>query len=160
MRRLLPLAAAVLVVAGCGADDAAPTVDFRAAATAVTAGPTQYCDLEFTDCRNDDAAPVRLEVPPGTPVQVNVPEEIAETPWHVVYIYRDAGGEQREDTSGVFGPGTRDTHRLELPTSEDRLLTAQVQQFGPPPQADPDTGDIEFPIRGSWVLLADSAGPG
>jgi hypothetical protein len=44
------------------------------------------------------------------------------------------------------------SYALDLPTRTDRLLGAQVQQYGPPPQADPETGELEFPIRASWVL--------
>jgi hypothetical protein len=29
-----------------------------------------------------------------------------------------------------------------------------VQQFGPAPQLNEDTGELEFPVRGSWVLNA------
>jgi hypothetical protein len=29
-----------------------------------------------------------------------------------------------------------------------------VQQFGPAPQINEDTGELEFPVRGSWVLTA------
>lgn len=159
IRRLLPSGALLLAVAlaGCSSAPDAPDVEFGSDGAGVTARATQYCNLEFTDCRNDDAAPVTLTVPPGTPVRVDVPSAVAETPWHVVYIYRDGSGEQREGTSGVFGPGARDTFTLELPEPTDRLLTAQVQQFGPPPQADVDTGEIQFPIRGSWVLLTEAA---
>ncbi len=118
------------------------------------AGPTQYCNLEFTDCRNDAAAPVELPVPPGTALQVEVPDEIAETPWQVVFSYRDAAGAQADGRSPVFAADERRDYALQLPTPTDRLLTAQVQQYGPPPQANPDTGEIEFPIRASWVLTA------
>jgi hypothetical protein len=142
LRRLSPvLVVALLLVTGCG-DDGPPRVRFGAGTATVQAGPTQYCDLEFTDCRNAAAA------------QVDVPDEIAETPWQVVFSYRDATGAQADGRSPVFGPNQRRDFALQLPTPTDRLLTAQVQQYGPPPQANPDTGEIEFPIRASWVLTA------
>jgi hypothetical protein len=152
-RHLLVILAAALL-AGCGAEQPPPEVGFAAGDARVTARPTQYCNLEFTDCRNDDGAPVELAVPAGTPVEISVPEEIASTPWHVVYRYRDAAGQQIDERSSVFTPGQRDSYLLELPDPRGRLLTAQVQQFGPPPQAAVGSGDIEFPIRASWVLLA------
>jgi hypothetical protein len=154
LRRLSPvLVVALLLATGCG-DDGPPRVRFGAGTATVQAGPAQYCDLEFTDCRNDAAAPVELPVPPGTALQVDVPDEIAETPWQVVFSYRDATGAQADGRSPVFGPNQRRDFALQLPTPTDRLLTAQVQQYGPPPQANPDTGEIEFPIRASWVLRA------
>lgn len=153
IRRLLPVAAAVLLVAGCGSTPP-PEVTFTAGAGSVAARPTQYCDLEFTDCTNDASAPVDLAVPPGTPLQITVPDEIAQTPWQVVFSYRDTTGTPVDERSPVFAPRERSLYTLELPTPDARLLTAQVQQYGPPPQQNAETGEIEFPIRASWVLTA------
>jgi hypothetical protein len=44
-----------------------------------------------------------------------------------------------------------DTYVLQL-APDARLLLAEVQQFGPAPEVDPETGELEFPIRASWVL--------
>ena len=152
LRRLSPvLVVALLLATGCG-DDGPPRVRFGAGTATVQAGPAQYCDLEFTDCRNDAAAPVELPVPPGIALQVDVPDEIAETPWQVVFSYRDANGTQSDERSPVFAPGERTEWTLQLATPNDRLLTAEVQQYGPPPQMNPDTTEIEFPIRASWVM--------
>ncbi len=154
IRRVLPVLVAALLVAGCGGG-APPEVTFAAGPASVVARPTQYCDLQFSDCRNDSAAPVELPVPPGTALQVGVPDAIAETPWQVVFTYRDARGAQADGRSPVFAATTgRREYALVLPAPTDRLLTAQVQQFGPPPETDPETGEIQFPIRASWVLTA------
>ena len=61
-------------------------------------------------------------------------------------------GAQTDGRSPVFAPNAQSDYTLQLPDPADRLVGAQVQQFGPPPQADPETGEIEFPIRASWVL--------
>ena len=148
VRRLL-VAAALLLAAGCGADP--PQITFTAAGAAVTARPTQYCDLKLADCTADAGAPVKLTVPAGTPLQVAVPDGVAEAPWHVVFSYRDAGGQQVDARSPVFAKKEHD-FTLTLPAPPDRLITAQVQQFGPAPRIDEQTGEIEFPVRGSWVL--------
>ncbi len=152
-RRLLPILVGALLAAGCG-DAGPPRVTFGAGPARVEAGPTQYCNLEFTECRNDAAAPVELAVPAGTALQVQVPDEISGTPWQVVFSYRDTAGALADGRSPVFAPAQRSDYALQLPTPADRLITAQVQQFGPPPQADPETGEIEFPIRASWVVRA------
>lgn len=145
--------AAALLVAGCGGSPP-PDVTFEAGATSVVAKPTQYCDLDLTNCNSDAAAPVELAVPVGTPLQVSVPEEISSTPWQVVFSYRDGTGAQTDGRSPVFNVNAQKTYSLQLPGATDRLLAAQVQQYGPPPQANPDTGELEFPIRASWVLTA------
>ena len=54
----------------------------------------------------------------------------------------------------MFPVNAQHTYTLQLPGPTDRLLGAQVQQYGPPPQANPETGELEFPIRASWVLTA------
>lgn len=153
LRRLALIPVAALLAAGCG-DAGPPRVTFGAGPARVEAGPTQYCNLEFTECRNDAAAPVELAVPPGTALQVQVPVEIAETPWQVVFAYRDTAGARADGRSPVFAPDQRRDYVLQLPAPTDRLITAQVQQYGPPPQANPSTGEIEFPIRASWVVRA------
>jgi Protein of unknown function (DUF2771) len=156
VRRSLVLAAVAVLAAGCGSGRP-PEVTFVAAGTSVVARPTQYCDLKLTDCSADDAAPVQLAVPAGTPLQVTVPDGVAEAPWHVVFSYRKAGGEQVDARSPLFPADKQHDYTLTLPEPADRLVTAQVQQFGPAPQLDEDTGELEFPVRGSWVLNATGA---
>lgn len=152
LRRLLPVLAAVVLVAGCGGSTPPPGVTFAAGAATVVAKPTQYCDLGLSNCASDATAPVELTVPVGTALRVDVPDAISSTPWQVVFTYRDGRGAQTDGRSPVFAAGTQKTYDLELPGPGDRLLAAQVQQYGPPPQANPDTGELEFPIRASWVL--------
>lgn len=150
LRRLVPVALAFPLLAACGAG-APPEVTFAAGTDSIVAGPTQYCQDDFVTCTNDAAAPVALPVPPGTPLVVSVPDAVSETPWQIVFTYRDAAGEQIDERTTVFPPQQRDRFALELP-ADARLLTAQVQQFGPPPQIDGATGEVVFPIRSSWVL--------
>ncbi len=153
MRRRLTLAAVALLAAGCG-NDAPPQVTFTAADASVTAKPAQYCDLKLTECADDAAAAVALAVPAGTPLRVAVPDGVAEAPWHVVFSYRNEGGEQVDARSPLFPADQQHEYTLTLPAPTDRLVTAQVQQFGPAPQMNEGTGELEFPVRGSWVLTA------
>lgn len=154
MRRLLALPAALALLAGCGGSPALPEVTFAAGAASVVAKPTQYCDLHLQNCQSDANAPVRLTVPAGTALKVTVPTEISTTPWQVVFTYRSTNGSQTDGRSPVLAPGQHPDYTLQLPTPTDALLTAQVQQYGPPPQANAENGEIEFPIRASWILNA------
>lgn len=163
MRLPVAVAASLLlagVLAGCGIGEP-PEVVFTVAGTELTAHPARYCDEALTDCDVDDTAPVRVDVPAGAPLGIEVDDDIARTPWHVVFRYRTPAGENVDERSGVFAPGTRTEYTLTLPEAGDTLLTAEVQQFGPPPQAG-QNGEVEFPIRASWVLVTpalDAAAP-
>ena len=156
MRRLVLLCALAALLAGCGGSSAPPEVTFAAGATSVVAKPTQYCDVKLQDCQSDANAPVRLAVPAGTALKVTVPEEISSTPWQVVFTYRSANGSRTDGRSPVLTPDQHPDYTLQLPAATDALVTAEVQQYGPPPQANAETGEIEFPIRATWVL--NSAG--
>lgn len=152
IRRLLPVLTAALLLTACGAGSP-PQVTFEAGGSTAVAGPAQFCpDFDLTRCVGDPDAPVELPVPPGTPLRITVPPEIAESPWQVVFTYRAANGAQVDERSPVFSPGERTLYTVELPGPADRLLQAQVQQYGPPPVANPETGEIEFPTGASWVL--------
>ncbi len=149
--RIVPVVLTAGLLAGCGSSPP-PTVTFAGGAATVTAKPTQYCDLTLRDCQSDAAAPVTLAVPAGAAVTVTVPKDVSDAPWQVVFTYRSASGAQTDGRSPVLAPGQHPDYRLELPAATDRLLTAQVQQYGPAPQANAETGELEFPIRGSWIL--------
>ncbi len=152
LRRLLAVPVAALLLAGCASEQPPPPqVTFTASDASIVARPAQYCDVELTECLTDVAAPVQLAVPPGTALQVTVPPEIAQTPWQVVFSYADAAGTPSDERSTVFAPDERSAWTLELGAPEDRLLTAEVQQYGAP-KPNPQTGETEFPIRASWVL--------
>jgi hypothetical protein len=139
------------MLAGCG-PGGPPTVEFRSSAGTVRTGPAQYCDVKVSSCANHPDAVVKLVVPPGQPLSISVPRELAAAPWQVVFGYQSASGQRVDARSPVFAPNQRTDYQLVLPDPTDQLLTAQVQQFGGgPPTADPN-GEISFPIRASWVL--------
>jgi hypothetical protein len=139
VRRLVLLCALAGLVTGCGGGGAPPEVTFAAGAASVVAKPTQYCDVKLQDCRSDANAPVRLE-------------EISSSPWQVVFTYRSANGGRTDGRSPVLTPDRHPDYTLQLPAVTDALVTAEVQQYGPPPQANAETGELEFPIRATWVL--------
>jgi len=151
VRRALPLLVLALLLTACGSTPALPQVTFSASGKTVTARPTQHCNAEFTDCQNDPEAPVSLQVPAGTPVQIAVPPEVASAPWLVVFTTVAVDGTRTDGRTALFTPGTG-SYELTLPQPTDRLITAQVQQLGAPPQADKQTGEIQFPARATWVL--------
>lgn len=151
-RVVLLLAATLLALTACGGGSP-PEVEFAAGDATVTARPAHYCDINLTECESDPTAPVTLPVPAGTTVRITVPEDVAKTPWTVVFSYRSSTGEQIDERSRVFSPNERSEFVLTLPSPTDQLSTAEVQQIGVP-QVNPETGEVEYPVRASWVLTA------
>lgn len=152
------LAVAAVLLAGCGGT--APTVTFDVAGTALTAAPTQFCDNRLENCSEDQNARVTAQVAPGTPVRITVPEQVSSGPWQVVYAFtRGDDPEPVQQRSEISAPGSRTEFTLSLPEETDRLVTAQVQLFGPAPAIDPQTQDLEFPIRATWVLVGEQPQP-
>ncbi|MEJ8280547.1 DUF2771 family protein [Pseudonocardia spirodelae] len=151
------LAAAALVLAGCGSD--APTVTFDVGGTSLTAAPTQFCDTKLENCADAPNARVTAPVPAGTQVRITVPEEVSSAPWQVVYAYtRGTDPAPVQQRSPIAAPGTRTDFTVALPEPGDRLVTAQVQVFGAPPSIDPASADVQFPVRATWVLVGEQPG--
>ncbi|MCO1656813.1 DUF2771 family protein [Pseudonocardia humida] len=150
-RTAIVAALATGLLATACADAPPPQVTFAAGTASVTAAPTQYCDIDLSECA-EPGAPAELAVPGGTALQITVPDEVADAPWHVVFSYRDDTGQQVDERSRLFAPDTGSGYTLQLPTPTAQLLEAQVQQFGPAPQMDPQTQEIQFPVRASWVV--------
>jgi hypothetical protein len=154
-RVLVVVASAVLVVAGCSAPPL-PEVTFYSSGKTVNLSPTQYCDIESEDCVVDTRAAGVLRVPPGRPVQISVPGELADSLWAVKFTYRNAAGEAQEPLrSKVFTQADpRYAYTLELPDRGDQLESVEVQQYGKRIQID-GSGDIQYVARGTWVLSVD-----
>jgi hypothetical protein len=151
--RLVLAVLCLALAAACGGDNAKPQVGFTAGAASAKANPIQYCDQDLKQCAADPAAVVKLAVPRATPVQVSVPEEVALTPWSVVFTYVNAAGERIDGRSPVIAAGKQRDFTLALPAATDQLVRAEVQQVAAGLLADPG-GGVSFPIRASWALVA------
>lgn len=151
-RSLLVLLGSLFLLAGCGGGD--PQVTWSTESQEATVGPSQFCDVRLRDCTNDEQAQAVLAVPAGTAVEVSVPSDVSEAPWSVVFAYVDANGQQTTGRSPVFAPNAQESYTLTLPEPGDVLQTAQVQLLGAAPVANPDTGEIDYPARATWVLVA------
>lgn len=133
MRKLLVLV--VLVLAGCSSapeeEPPPPNVDFLIAGEKTVAKPFLYCDVKVENCKRDNAAMLKLPVPPGTPVRVTVPKEVSDTPWSVVIQYTTAAGEQKNPvTVATFAPGKETSFEALPPGAGDQLQTVEVKQAG------------------------------
>jgi hypothetical protein len=134
VRKLL-VVVLLVVLAGCSSEPGQPApppkVDFLIAGKKTVAEPFLYCDLKVENCKRDNTAMLKLAVPPGTPVRVSVPSEVAETPWSVVIQYVTAAGEQRAPvTVATFAPGKETSFEALPPGAGDQLQTVEVKQAG------------------------------
>ena len=94
----------VLLLAGCGgkaAPAAPPDVQVAAGTQDVAVSPTQYC-LDG-DWKRYTVTPPVIEVPPDTPIELTVPDAVAERGWSVQVF-----DEKLEETIGDVDvpPGT------------------------------------------------------
>jgi hypothetical protein len=151
---LIPLIA--LALTACAKDEppeTPPEVTFAADGHSIVAKPTQHCDLQVQNCTADPKAAVALRVPPGRPVDITVPPEVAQTPWLVVFGYRTKAGERVDARSDLFASNARPSYTLTLPDATDQLETVEVQQVGG--TIVPGQQGVEFPARATWVLSVD-----
>lgn len=155
LRLVLPVLWLALVATACGGGNAKPQVGFTAGAASARANPIQYCDQDLKQCAADPGAVVKLVVPRATPVVVSVPDDVAQTPWSVVFTYVNAAGERIDGRGPVIPAGRRHDFTVTLPAPTDQLARAEVQQFAAGLLADP-AGGVSFPIRASWALVAAS----
>jgi hypothetical protein len=151
------LAAAAALAAGCSPEPPGPPeVTFAAEGATVSARPFLYCDVMVTNCERNEGAVARLLVPPGKPVTISVPGEVAESPWSVVVQYQTASGEQQEpETVATFVPGERRDYTVALPEPTAQLQTVEVKQAGAK-QEPGATSEIQLLARAVWSLRADA----
>lgn len=153
-RGLKPLlAVAGIALAGCSAPSE-PRVTFYSHGEAVEVEPARYCDANGENCSPPPEDPVgELEVPADEPLQISVSQEVASTPWQVVFLYRNAQGQELDGRSSVFAPDQRHSYTLRLPDDGEQLEHVEVQQFSAVLTPGPE-GGVNFGIGGSWVLDA------
>ncbi|WP_158848459.1 DUF2771 family protein [Saccharothrix deserti] len=152
MRRIL-LALSLLVLTTACAAPAPPEVTFYANGRTINLTPVDDCDLDVENCRKDPQAEGTLRVPPGKPVQISVPGEVAESAWGVKFRYVDANGVEQEPGRGeVFT--VRDpkyAYTLVLPNPDDRLLWIEVHQLSRRIESS-GTSAFDFVARRVWAV--------
>jgi len=119
-----------------------------------------YCNELGRDCVNH-AEMASLSVDSGDPVQISLPDSVAETPWKVIVEYRTADGEQRQKGE-VFTGGNQYAYTAAPPGSNSQVLVVEIQQIGAAyatnkqgqPLLDPE-GNRLFRVRGVWSLQVE-----
>ncbi|MFF0493053.1 DUF2771 domain-containing protein [Nocardia sp. NPDC003482] len=138
---VLVAVAAVVIVAVRHAGDKEPTVTAYAHGRTVTVAPYRYCTVTRSDadgglglnCRPESAESVALETPPGYPVQLSLPLEIAQAPWAIraTYLRPDGTPEPRLLTYRDYPAETRAVTVNSLPEPGLRLGGLEVELLVP-----------------------------
>ncbi|PBC46645.1 hypothetical protein CJ179_26665 [Rhodococcus sp. ACS1] len=95
--------------------------------------PLGYCNLYLEDCETGDIA--ELDVPPGSSLQLSLPQEIVDAPWRMLIVYQDPSGQllvqeqahRAGETRAVTVPSSED---LQLAGVEIQLPSAVVDEQG------------------------------
>jgi hypothetical protein len=152
----MAVAAAVLLAACSEEAPPKPEVTFAVDGQTVSARPFLYCDVLVTKCDRDDGAQSTMRVPPGKPVLITVPGEVAEAPWSVVIEYKTAAGEQKNpETVATFVPNERRDFTVTLPGAADQLQTIEVKQASAK-QEPGATDEIQLLARAVWSMRVES----
>jgi hypothetical protein len=155
VRRFLTISLVLggLLLAGCSTPKP-PEVTFFAEGTTITVGPSQYCKDGAEQCDGYPDAKRTLSVPGGKSLQINVPSQVADAPWIVVFKYRAADGTEQHGRTSVFKPGTQYAYTLSAPTAADQLRDVEIQRIAKVTQGT-DKG-LEFMTDATWVLQISS----
>ena len=157
MRRIaligLALAAVIGSVAACSKPE--PAITFFSHGSTVSSQPSAYCDIQVTKCYATDRPVQTLRVPAGTPLQISVPDDVANATWAVSFQYTDANGRKQSERSPVFTARTRYAYTLTAPAPADQITLVQVGIIGGIEMAPNDTAP-NWLITTYWSLNTTS----
>lgn len=146
----LLLAGAALVVSGCTAQGP-PEVSFYADGDTARAEPMVHCDVLVKNC-DETGNPVSLPVRPGKPVQLSIPNAIAETPWAVTVQYRTSDGKVNYKHE-TFTSGEQYAYTADPSGKENQILVVEIQQISAA-YATTEQGKISLDAGGNPQLVA------
>lgn len=147
------LAVAAVLLTGCTTPR--PMITFYGNRTAVNADAALWCDADTKTlalscpASADVSKEAQLTLAPGQRLQINVPPEVGETPWVVVFEYLDGAGKAQTGRTEVF---TDNRLAYTLPSLGGGVQLTRVEiQSGLVPALD-STGATLFAATRTWVL--------
>ena len=157
-RRRRGLLAGGMLLAGLaltGCDKPTPSITWYGNGSSTNVGPSLYCELTADaapDCSEVDGPVARLSLNQGDFVQINIPAEIAEQPWVVVWNYSDSAETGTSERSAVNTDGHTLSYVVRAP-ADKRIATVDLQVLTLTAGQDA----AEFPPLQAWSLEADQA---
>lgn len=126
-----------------------PVVTFYGNRTSVAVQAYQWCRSDLTSCSLDKGQVSRITMQSDQPLLINVPTEISDTIWRVIWVFQDATKKVTTGTSPYF-TDNRLTYRIPSFGTGVILQTVEVQSL----IAGTDTaGRLSFAVTSSWDLL-------
>ncbi|MFE3542539.1 DUF2771 domain-containing protein [Nocardia sp. NPDC059177] len=128
-----------------------PRITAYAHGEAVTVDPFMFCTVTMQDCRYGETT--ELAVPSGLPVQLSLPDKIAESPWLIQLIYQRPTGEQ-VDRVLSFADYPERARALTIesqPEPDLRLIGIEVQL--PILARDTATGRESYIPHAAWSIV-------
>ncbi|SDO38586.1 Protein of unknown function [Nakamurella panacisegetis] len=141
------LAAAALLVAGCTSPR--PEVTFYGNRTAVQVEAYGWCK-DLTTCTLDKARIARLTMHADQALQVNVPSEIGDSIWRVIWTFQDTKTKVVTSGSSPYFTDKRLSFTVPSFGTAQILQTVEVQRLIAGTDAN---GNVGFAVTSSWDLL-------
>ena len=142
------LAAAALIVSGCTVPR--PQITFYGNRTAVQVQAYQWCKDLNTPCNLDRANVARLSMKTNQPLQVNVPSEIGDSIWRVIWTFQDTKNKVVTSGSSPYFTDKRLSFTIPAFGADQVLQTVEVQRLIAGTDAD---GNVGFGVTSSWDLV-------
>ena len=141
------LAAVALVITGCTVPR--PQVTFYGNRTSVAVQAYGWC-TDLTTCTLDKGNVARLTMQPNQPLQVNVPTEIGDSIWRVIWTFEDTKTKKVTSGSSPYFTDKRLSFRIPAFGTGQLLQTVELQRL----LAGTDTdGNVGFAVTSSWDLI-------
>jgi hypothetical protein len=134
---ILGLLAVAATVVGCSKPES--SISLYSHGRTISVDPTAYCDVQLTKCYGTQRPVTTVRVPPGSPLQISVPTEVAAAPWAVTFDYLDANGKKQEVRGPVFPTSTQFAYTVRPPQPTDQLTWVEIVVFGGIAMAPDDT---------------------
>ena len=142
------LAAAALIVSGCTVPR--PQITVYGNRTAVRVQAYQWCIDLNSPCNLDKSNIERLTMQVNQPLQVNVPSEIGDSIWRVIWTFQDNRTKVITSGSSPYFTDKRLSFTIPAFGTEQILKTVEVQRLIAGTDAD---GNVGFGVTSSWDLI-------
>ncbi|MEC3913518.1 DUF2771 family protein [Nocardia sp. CDC160] len=159
--------AAVVTIAVRHTDQPSPEITAYAHGRSVSVNPYLYCDLQVSKERlavgkcDSTKAVSDLDVPPGSPLQLSLPKEIADAPWEILLGYRIPGpkGDTAEPVLITSQDYPDKPLAITIKTPANEHVRLAIMELHLPIPARDEAGNEGVVSRGIWSIQTPAFDP-